>query len=547
MKPEVAQPVPEMSPPWVAHYPFGVNWQMPIPKGTVPELLDRAALRFPENPAISFLGRTTTYAALAADVNRVAAGLQGIGVKRGTKVGIFLPNTPTFIVYYFAILKAGGTVVNFNPLPCWRWRGSPPGSGSGRPTSTRTPSTRTRSRAGSPRSTRPPMAGLTSAWPAAPGWRRSASGSTTRWNICATPRRSCARCCPVRRGNAGAAYRLAPGVRLRYPLPGRVPPLLRASGGRAAPPGRRDRQQGQGRRQRQPGGGAGDPEPGRGWRSGRGPLPRRESGWSRCGHGGGPGRGRGAAPGPCRGGQVPGGGGGPRPHDRAAGRVRQKAEDLVAAGQDEAAGALIPDEVLDRFAFSGTLAHVAGQARRVLEAGAGRIDFGAPHGLATPRVSPCSGRRSCRGYADRVEIVVDDLTGPQIARFLDEHVREMLSITPPESKHALDLETLRGPGITFWSVMDGGTVVGCGALKRLDARHAEVKSMRTLAARKRSGIASMMLEHIIAEARRMGFTRLSLETGSAGFFAPARQLYEKFGFKYCEPFAGYRPDPLSCS
>jgi putative acetyltransferase len=144
-----------------------------------------------------------------------------------------------------------------------------------------------------------------------------------------------------------------------------------------------------------------------------------------------------------------------------------------------------------------------------------------------------------------VEIVVDDLTGPQIASFLDEHVREMLSITPPESKHALDLETLRGPGITFWSVMDGGSVVGCGALKRLDARHAEVKSMRTLVARQRSGIASMLLEHIITEARRMGFTRLSLETGSAEFFAPARRLYQKFGFEYCEPFADYRPDPLS--
>jgi len=141
--------------------------------------------------------------------------------------------------------------------------------------------------------------------------------------------------------------------------------------------------------------------------------------------------------------------------------------------------------------------------------------------------------------------VVDDLTGPQIASFLDEHVREMLSITPPESKHALDLDMLRGPGITFWSVMDDGTVVGCGALKRLDARHAEVKSMRTLAARQRSGIASMMLEHIITEARRMGFTRLSLETGSAEFFAPARRLYQKFGFEYCEPFADYRPDPLS--
>ena len=144
-----------------------------------------------------------------------------------------------------------------------------------------------------------------------------------------------------------------------------------------------------------------------------------------------------------------------------------------------------------------------------------------------------------------MEIVVDDLTGPQIARFLDEHVTEMLSITPPESKHALDLDGLRQPGVTFWSVMDGGTVVGCGALKRLGASHAEVKSMRTTPARKRSGIASLMLEHIITEARRMGLTRLSLETGSAEFFLPARRLYEKFGFEYCEPFADYRPDPNS--
>jgi putative acetyltransferase len=144
-----------------------------------------------------------------------------------------------------------------------------------------------------------------------------------------------------------------------------------------------------------------------------------------------------------------------------------------------------------------------------------------------------------------VRIAVDDLTGPQIAGFLEEHVREMRATTPPESKHALDLESLRGPDITFWSVTDGSTVVGCGALKRLDASHAEVKSMRTLAARKRSGIASLILGHIIAEARRMGFTRLSLETGSAEFFAPARRLYEKFGFTYCEPFADYRPDPLS--
>ncbi|GAB3159314.1 GNAT family N-acetyltransferase [Microbispora hainanensis] len=144
-----------------------------------------------------------------------------------------------------------------------------------------------------------------------------------------------------------------------------------------------------------------------------------------------------------------------------------------------------------------------------------------------------------------MRIVEDDLSGPQIAEFLREHVREMRSITPLESKHALDLDGLRTPDVTFWSVMDGDTIVGCGAIKRLDPAHAELKSMRTSAARKRSGIASLLLEHIIAEARRMGFTRLSLETGSAGFFLPARRLYEKFGFGYCEPFAGYRPDPHS--
>jgi putative acetyltransferase len=144
-----------------------------------------------------------------------------------------------------------------------------------------------------------------------------------------------------------------------------------------------------------------------------------------------------------------------------------------------------------------------------------------------------------------LEIVIDNLAGPQIASFLQEHVQEMLSVTPVESKHALDLDALRQPEITFWSVLDGGAVVGCGAIKRLDPVHAEVKSMRTSSARKRSGIASLLLGHIITEARAMGFTRLSLETGSAGFFLPARRLYEKFGFEYCGPFADYRPDPNS--
>ncbi|MDG4831425.1 GNAT family N-acetyltransferase [Solwaraspora sp. WMMD1047] len=144
-----------------------------------------------------------------------------------------------------------------------------------------------------------------------------------------------------------------------------------------------------------------------------------------------------------------------------------------------------------------------------------------------------------------MKIVDDDLSGPEIARFLAEHVAQMRSLTPLESKHALDLDGLRKPEITFWSVLDGATLVGCGALKRLDPEHAEVKSMRTDPGRRRGGIASLLLSHLIAEAGRMGFRRLSLETGSADFFLPARRLYAKFGFEVCEPFADYRPDPHS--
>jgi long-chain acyl-CoA synthetase len=102
--------------PWIANYPAGVAWDMPILPQPLPTVLAEAARDFANNPAISFMGKITTYAQLDAQVTRVAAGLQQSGVRKGTKVGLFLPNTPTFIVYYYAILKAGGTVVNFNPL-----------------------------------------------------------------------------------------------------------------------------------------------------------------------------------------------------------------------------------------------------------------------------------------------------------------------------------------------------------------------------------------------------------------------------------------------
>jgi putative acetyltransferase len=146
-----------------------------------------------------------------------------------------------------------------------------------------------------------------------------------------------------------------------------------------------------------------------------------------------------------------------------------------------------------------------------------------------------------RRYGEGMLIAVDDLSGPEIAAFLTEHVEQLRAVTPRENAYALDLDALRKPEVTFWSVTDEGALVGCGAIKLLEPGHAEVKSMRTAGARQRGGVASLILRHILAEAPRSGLTRLSLETGSADFFRPARRLYEKFGFEYCPPFADYRP------
>ncbi len=144
-----------------------------------------------------------------------------------------------------------------------------------------------------------------------------------------------------------------------------------------------------------------------------------------------------------------------------------------------------------------------------------------------------------------MEIKIDDLSGSEIAEFLEEHIREMKSVSPPESKHALDLEGLRKPEITFWTVCDEDRLIGCGAMKELDADLAEIKSMRTTALYRGQGIASMLLQHILNEAKQRGYQRISLETGSMPFFEPARNLYAKYGFEYCAPFSTYREDPNS--
>ena len=144
-----------------------------------------------------------------------------------------------------------------------------------------------------------------------------------------------------------------------------------------------------------------------------------------------------------------------------------------------------------------------------------------------------------------MDIRIDDLKGQEIRELLHEHLRNMALHSPPESVHALDLEDLQKPEIRFWTVWEDSELLGCGALKELDASHAEIKSMRTSTKHLRKGVARHLLKHMIEHAKLRGYKRLSLETGSMDAFEPARKLYAGFGFSYCEPFADYVDDPNS--
>jgi putative acetyltransferase len=144
-----------------------------------------------------------------------------------------------------------------------------------------------------------------------------------------------------------------------------------------------------------------------------------------------------------------------------------------------------------------------------------------------------------------LQVELDDLSRPQVHDLLREHLSNMYELSPPESVHALDLSKLRSPDITFWTVWEGSTLLGCGALKELDPAHGEVKSMRTPKAHRRRGAGRAILVRIIEEARSRRYARLSLETGAHEDFLPAQRLYESFGFAYCGPFGPYEPDPHS--
>jgi putative acetyltransferase len=144
-----------------------------------------------------------------------------------------------------------------------------------------------------------------------------------------------------------------------------------------------------------------------------------------------------------------------------------------------------------------------------------------------------------------MDIRVDDLNGQDIFNLLNEHLQDMYAVSPAESVHALDMDQLKHPNITFWSIWSEGKLAGCGALKELNEGEAEIKSMRTSHDFRRQGVAAKMLAHIVMEAGKRNYHTLYLETGTVDFFIPAIELYKRFGFEECAPFANYVLDPFS--
>lgn len=142
-------------------------------------------------------------------------------------------------------------------------------------------------------------------------------------------------------------------------------------------------------------------------------------------------------------------------------------------------------------------------------------------------------------------VALESPLGPDLALLMQRHTADMHADTPPESIHMMDAGQLATPGIWFFVMRDDGVPVAMGAFKRINATHAEIKSMHVLAEARGKGLSRRMLDHLVTEAQAKGFTRLSLETGVQPTFVAARALYRKAGFTDCPPFEGYAPDPNS--
>jgi putative acetyltransferase len=176
------------------------------------------------------------------------------------------------------------------------------------------------------------------------------------------------------------------------------------------------------------------------------------------------------------------------------------------------------------------------------------VGVGLRHFALSRTLSDIDATDAWRGTADdpgTMHIVEGGLDDPRVIELLNNHLTRARAETAPGSAHALDLSGLRAPDVTFWSAWDGDLLAGVGALRELSPDHGEVKSMHTVESMRRKGIGAAILRHIISWAQARGMTRLSLETGSWPYFAPARALYARYGFVECPPFGDYRPDPNS--
>ena len=175
------------------------------------------------------------------------------------------------------------------------------------------------------------------------------------------------------------------------------------------------------------------------------------------------------------------------------------------------------------------------------DAAALRIRIGQPKSTRCTTIP----RRDRVASKTPMRIEIDDPARADVRALLEEHLRNMHELSPPESVHALDVSALKSADMTFWSAREGGLLMGCGALRQLAPEHGEIKSMRTPAALRRHGAGRAILNHILEVARERGYKRLSLETGTAESFAAAHRLYESAGFVQCGPFGDYQPDPHS--
>ena len=135
---------------------------------------------------------------------------------------------------------------------------------------------------------------------------------------------------------------------------------------------------------------------------------------------------------------------------------------------------------------------------------------------------------------------------PEVNKLLISHFIELSSVSPVDRGHVLDIPGLKNPSIKFWSFWENDQLIGCGALKFLDKEHGELKSIRVADSFRRKGNGFKVINHLINEAKELNIKKISLETGTGNFFTPARKLFDKCGFKVCEPFAHYKKDPNAC-